>query len=252
MSYRVHLPLFEGPFDLLVYLIESARMSIYDIRIAEITGQYMAALDRMQELHVEVSSEFMVLAATLLDIKSRMILPREMEEPETSAYEDPRRELAEMLVQYKLFKARADALEKRRERAKLLFEKPQEDISIYTENPREELALSMDGLQEAFAAFLSGQERLRNTREQYEKARQNRVSVEKKMASIASRVRDAFKRGIRRLSFRSLLEAHPKREELVVTFASLLQMMKDHQVDAEQKKTYGEIFVTKAPAKRKR
>ena len=79
MSYKVTLPIFEGPFDLLVYLIENAKMSIYDIQVSEITEQYLGYLDKMKELDVNVASEFMVLAATLIDIKSRMILPRHVD-----------------------------------------------------------------------------------------------------------------------------------------------------------------------------
>ena len=78
MSYKVTLPIFEGPFDLLVYLIENAKMSIYDIQVSEITEQYLGYIDKMKELDVNVASEFMVLAATLIDIKSRMILPRHL------------------------------------------------------------------------------------------------------------------------------------------------------------------------------
>ena len=97
MSYKVKLPLFEGPFDLLVYLIENARMSIYEIRISEITEQYLAYMREMESMDIALSTEFMVLAATLIDIKSRMILPRNQEGPEDEFPEDPRSELVERI-----------------------------------------------------------------------------------------------------------------------------------------------------------
>ena len=102
MSYRVKLNIFEGPFDLLVYLIEHARMSIYDIRVSEITTQYMAYIEQMQEADINPASEFMVLAAELLELKSKMLLPRKpVEEDSGAGYEDPRTELVEKLKEYK-------------------------------------------------------------------------------------------------------------------------------------------------------
>ena len=100
MGYRVKLNVFEGPFDLLVYLIEHAQMSIYDIRISEITSQYLSYVEDMRKADVNVSSEFMVLAAALLEIKSRMLLPRKTEDSGSGQVsEDPRTELVEKLVE---------------------------------------------------------------------------------------------------------------------------------------------------------
>ena len=105
MGYRVKLDVFEGPFDLMVYLIEHAQMSIYDIRISEITDQYMEYVGSMQEADVNVYSEFMVLAAALLEIKSKMLLPRSVPENDSGEVpEDPRTELVAKLVEYQRFK----------------------------------------------------------------------------------------------------------------------------------------------------
>ena len=133
MSYRVRLNVFEGPFDLLVYLIEHAQMSIYDIRIAEITEQYVQYISRMQEADINVSTEFMVLAAELLEIKSKMLLPRSApEEDATAEYEDPRTELVARLREYKLFKELSQMLEGRWEETAARLEKPQEDLTEFT------------------------------------------------------------------------------------------------------------------------
>ena len=104
MSYKVKLKTFEGPFDLLVYLIENARVDIYDIAISEITDQYMAYLEEMQKLDVAVGSEFMVLAANLIDIKTKMLLPRLNEDGQEITEEDPRSQLVEKILEYKRFK----------------------------------------------------------------------------------------------------------------------------------------------------
>ena len=108
--YKVRLQSFEGPFDLLVYLIETAEMSIYDIKISQITNQYLEYLQAMQERNIAVATEFMVLAASLIEIKSKMILPRVSQEETALTEEDPRTELVERLLEYKRFKQAAQLL----------------------------------------------------------------------------------------------------------------------------------------------
>ena len=127
--YKVKLQSFEGPFDLLVYLIENAEMSIYDIKISEITTQYLAYIKAMEERDVALAAEFMVLASSLIEIKSKMILPRMTEDGQALVEEDPRTELVTRLVEYKQFKEIAEMLEQREEHSFNIFEKPQEDIS---------------------------------------------------------------------------------------------------------------------------
>ena len=110
MGYKVRLDVFEGPFDLLVYLIESARMSIYDIKVAEITTQYLKYIEEMQQMNVAVSSEFMVLAAELIDLKSKMLLPRAADPESGEAAEDPRTDLTMRILEYKKFKIASEML----------------------------------------------------------------------------------------------------------------------------------------------
>ena len=98
--YKVKLQSFEGPFDLLVYLIENAEMSIYDIRISEITTQYLDYIRQMEEQEISIAQEFMVLAASLIEIKSRMILPRSFDEGEEVVEEDPRKDLVQRIIEY--------------------------------------------------------------------------------------------------------------------------------------------------------
>ena len=139
MSYRVKLNVFEGPFDLLVYLIEHARMSIYDIQVSEITTQYIDYVKEMKEADVTLSSEFMVLAAELLEIKSKMLLPRTvMDEAGSEVYEDPRTELVAKLQEYKRFKSISAMLEERAADAAAALEKPQEDLAEFTGEPESE------------------------------------------------------------------------------------------------------------------
>jgi segregation and condensation protein A len=157
MGYKVRLDVFEGPFDLLVYLIESARMSIYDIKVAEITTQYLKYIEEMQQMNVAVSSEFMVLAAELIDLKSKMLLPRAADPESGEAAEDPRTDLTMRILEYKKFKIASEMLREGEQANFHIYEKPQEDISQYTESPDEYLKLDIDQFVNAFNSFLQKQ-----------------------------------------------------------------------------------------------
>lgn len=243
MSYKVSLQSFEGPFDLLVYLIENAQMSIYDIKIAEITKQYMEYIEQMKSMDVMVATEFMVLAATLIDIKSKMILPRTTEVEGTYIDEDPRSELVERLLEYKKYKKGAELLFEREEYMSLVYEKPQEDISAYLEEPDEYLALDIRQFAGAFNLFLSKKKREEDVRSHYTRIEREKATIESRMSLIKNRFKSALSHGLRRLSLKDLIPNKKDRYDVVVTFISVLQMMRDKYLDAEQKSTYGEISI---------
>jgi segregation and condensation protein A len=132
MSYKVKLDVFEGPFDLLVYLIENAEMSIYDIQVSEITSQYLEYVDQIKSLDVELAGEFMVLAAALIEIKSKMLLPRmKAEDNKELTEEDPRAELVQRILEYKEIKKGAEYLAIQEEQNSRVLTKPQEDLSYF-------------------------------------------------------------------------------------------------------------------------
>lgn len=243
MSYKVKLKYFEGPFDLLVYLIENAKMSIYDIRISEITEQYLAYIQEMQQMDFAVASEFMVLAATLIDIKSRMILPRMQVEPGDEPYVDPRSELVERILEYKRFKEASENLAERWDYNSKIYAKPQEDISVYQDNPDEFLSLSLDQFVNAFQLFLQKERRMAEVRAHYQRVEREKATIESRIKFIGSKLKEALTRGFRKLSFRELIVDKKDKYDVIVTFSSILQMMKDKMLDATQSKTYGEIFV---------
>lgn len=240
MNYKVKLDIFEGPFDLLVYLIENARMSIYDIKIAEITDQYIDYLARMQELNIAVAGEFMVLAAQLLEIKSRMILPRPAEEGDAEQGEDPRLELTRKLLEYKRFKLISQMLQEQEEENLRIFEKPQEDISEFTENPDEYLSLSLPEFSKAFNNFLHRKKKLEDIRRNYVRVKRERASTESRMGFI----RDICKRyGGKPVNFKASIKDPNDRYDVVLSFTSVLEMVNAKQLDAEQKKIYGDIML---------
>ncbi len=241
MSYRVKLNIFEGPFDLLVYLIEHARMSIYDIKISEITTQYIDYVKQMEEADIVLSSEFMVLAAELLEIKSKMLLPRTvMDETGSEVYEDPRTELVEKLQEYKKFKAISAMLEERGQEAAMALEKPQEDLAEFTGEPDEYLSLDLEQFRTAFEAFIQRKKRIEELREHHIRTEKERITTEVRMAGIKHFFESE---GIRKTDFRSLIPNQNDKYDISVTFSSVLEMMKERTLDAEQKKLFGDITV---------
>ncbi len=242
MSYKVKLQTFEGPFDLLVYLIENAEMSIYDIKISEITSQYLAYIQSMQETDVYVASEFMVLASALIEIKSKMILPRMVNPGDGSVVEeDPRTELVQRLLEYKRFKQAAEILQEQEERVSHIYEKPQEDISAYLEEPDEYLRLDLAQFAGAFNLFIQKKQKVDSVRKHYTRIERERARMEERISYIAG----MLKKSIGQIfNFKEFIHNKKDRYDVVVTFVSLLEMAKNRIVQVDQKSTYGDIEVS--------
>lgn len=238
MSYKVKLNIFEGPFDLLVYLIESAEMSIYDIRISEITSQYLAYVQQMQEMDVNVAGEFMVLAAALIEIKSRMLLPRIQNDDGEGPEEDPRDELVQKILEYKRFKAAAELLSEQEEWQRRIYPKPQEDLTPYTKEPDELLNLDLEQFVKAFNLFLIKKRKMEEMKKTYARVERQRMSVEARIEQI----KNLFLRKPRMI-FQELLDGETSRYNIVLTFMSMLELAKQKSISVDQKVNYGEITV---------
>lgn len=222
----VKLPVFEGPLDLLLHLIDKNKVNIYDIPIAQITNQYMEYVQAMDKEDLDVVSDFLVMAATLLDIKSRMLLP--VETGEDGEDEDPRQELVERLLEYKMYKYMAGELRDRQVDAQKSFFKPEtipEEVARYRPpvDPRELLSgLTLVKLNDIFQAVLRRQEdKIDPVRSKFGRIEREPFRVSDKIMEI---VHAAAKRG--RMSFSGLLKAQTGRVELVVTFLAVLELMK--------------------------
>ncbi|MCQ2551610.1 MAG: segregation/condensation protein A [Clostridia bacterium] len=246
MGYKVKLNTFEGPFDLLVYLIENAKMNIYDIQVSEITSQYLAYMDKMQEMNVNLSTEFIVLAAELIEIKSKMLLPRTNPDDIYAVEEDPRSDLVERLLEYKRFKKGAAILEDQAEITSNIFEKPQEDISQYLENPDELINLDIKQFANAFNLFIRKKQRIEEVRKRYTRIERQRETAEARMKHIKS----SFKRlGKKTVLFKELVPKKDDRYDVVLTFASLLELIKERDVVASQKRNFADIEVSEGEGK---
>ena len=238
MAYKVKLDIFEGPFGLLVYLIEHAKMSIYDIRVSEITTQYLQYIAEMKAQDVAVAQEFMVLAAELIELKSRMLLPRQAEDEAAGEEDDPRADLVSRILEYKRYKEMAAFLEEEAQAAAHSRSKPQEDLTPYVGDPEELLKTDMNAFVKAFYAFLFRKQRLDEMRRVYERVERQRMSVENRIVQI----RDMF-RTKKKLLFSEMIREDSSPYNQVITFMSLLELLKQKSVTAEQKKRFGDITV---------
>ena len=242
--YKVRIDKFEGPFDLLVYLLENAKMDIYDIKVAEITEQYIQYLKEMEELDVEVASEFIVLAAVLIRLKSHMLLPRMTDAGEIMIEEDPRTELAGRLAEYVKTKKIAEMLQQREELYLAVHEKPAEDMSKYLDNPDEFLIATEDQMVNAFILFLTKKKKVEEVKKRYQRVRREKESIEIRIKKMSETLEQKFRDGNGRVAFTELLPEEPDRYDVMISFMSLLAMIKNQECDAEQEKNYGEITVT--------
>ena len=242
MSYKVKLKTFQGPFDLLVYLIESARMNIYDIQVAEITSQYMDYMKQMEEADVTVSSEFMVLAAELIDLKSKMLLPRVNPEKEAGEpAEDPRRGLVTRILEYKAFRDISEMLAERELENRRIREKPQEDLSRFTGEPDEYLVMDIQQFVNAFNAFLKRKKKIAEIRERYEKVERQRITAERRreyIKSLFQAERDKV------MPFEDLIPDKEDKYDVALSFTALMEMVKEQRLKAEQQRLFGEISVS--------
>lgn len=242
MGYKVKIKSFEGPFDLLVYLIESARMDIYDIKVSEITEQYLQYISDMQKMEVQVASEFMVLAANLIEIKSKMLLPRMNTQGEVVEAEDPRTDLVERLLEYKRFKKASEILAGKEEEGMRIIAKPQEDISKFQEEPEEILHLEAAHFMKAFEVFLGKKKKVSEIRKNYENVQKKKITSEARVEFI----KQLFEADPnKKYTFSKTVSDVKDRYDIALSFTSVLEMAKQRQINAEQERLFGEIFISK-------
>ena len=243
--YKVRIDKFEGPFDLLIYLLENARMDIYDIKVAEITEQYIGYLKEMESLNIEVDTEFIVLAAILIRLKSRMLLPRINTDGELEIVEDPRVELRGRLLDYMRIKRAAEALQAAEEYNLAVHEKPAEDMSVYIDDPDEILRVSDEQLVNAFILFLTRRKKVEEVTRRYQRVRRRKETIEARIRDMAVLLGQKLKPGTDGISFAELLPEKPDRYDITLSFMSLLSMIKNMDYDATQAKNLGEITVVR-------
>lgn len=239
------LEVFEGPLDLLLHLIEKNKVNIYDIPIAEITDQYMAYLDEMKRRDLDIMSEFLVMASTLLSIKAKMLLPKPAAVNDDDEPEDPRQELVDKLIEYKMVKEISKELRGMELDADQIFYKAPtipDEVKQYEEPVDiDELVkdLTLKKLNEIFQSVLQRQKnRVDPIRSGFKDIKKEEVTVEEKQAYITS-----YLLNHRTFSFRNLLTAQSSKTEVIVTFLAILEMMKAGEIYTSQDGTFADIII---------
>ena len=244
MNYKVKLDIFEGPFDLLVYLIERSKMSVYDIQISEITTQYLEYVKEMQDLDIELAQDFMVLAAELIQIKTRMLLPAGKAEDGTELpAEDPRADLVQRILEYKQFKDMGLFLDQQAEVTSHIHSKPAEDLEAYSGEPEEIIKGSMTEFAQAFMQFIMKKQRLEEMHKIYERIERQKMTMENRIMQIAQVLKEK-----KSAMFSELIAGDDTNFNKVITFMSVLELLRERSVTAEQKKRFGDILIRKAEA----
>jgi len=234
-DYKVKLEVFEGPLDLLLYLIKRDEIDIYDIPIEHITRQYLEYLEAFQVLDLDIAGEFVVMAANLIYIKSRSLLPvHQQSEEETEEETDPRWELVRQLLEYKKFKEASELLGQREVHQSNLFARNPEPPEVSSERPLSEV--SIFDLINAFQKVLKRVHKTEDLREIFEENYTVSDKIEFVLRMTSSRVA---------LKFSELFVSAATRTEIVVTFLALLELIRLKQIGVRQSEDFGEIELTR-------
>ena len=229
--------------DLLLHLIDKNKIDIYDIPIVEITNQYMEYIRNMEKEDLDVMSEFLLMAATLLDIKCKMLLPKEVNEE--GEEEDPRAELVEQLIQYKLYKYMAYELKDRQLDSDLVLYKSAtipSEVMEYAEPVDMDLLLgdlTLNKLNQIFKDVMKRQDdKIDPVRSKFGTIEKEEVPLPTKMSYV-----EGYAKSHKRFSFRHLLEEQKSKMHVVVTFLAVLELMKIGAIRVEQEETCGDIMI---------
>ena len=234
--YKINIPLYEGPLDLLLDLIKKQEMSIHDIQIAKITSQYLDYLHKLEELNVDVSADFIYMAATLIYIKSKMLLPPDpLASPEEQSA-DPRADLVQRLVEHEKFKNAAQLLYQKQQVEENVWSKP--DKSLYQDEGTEgDLVVSLVDLVRVFQQVLERRKEVSRIELQHEQ-----FTVAQMMAQLRAQILASDDSTVNLIRF---FEACPSRHAMIVAFLAVLEMVKMQAVAMLQEKQFGEIVLRK-------
>jgi segregation and condensation protein A len=235
--YKINLPLYEGPLDLLLDLIKKQEMNIHDIPIAKITSQYLDYLHKLEELNVDVSADFIYMAATLIYIKSKMLLPPDPLASSEEQAADPRAELVQRLVEHEKFKNAAQVLYQKQQIEENVWSKP--DKSLYNDEGTEgELVVSLVDLVRVFQTVLERRKEVSRIELQHEQ-----FTVAQMMAQLRAQILASDDNTVNLIRF---FEACPSRHAMIVAFLAVLEMVKMQAIAMVQEKQFGEIVLRKA------
>lgn len=232
-AYAIQLENFEGPLDLLLHLIKKNEMDLHDIPMAAITRQYLEILDAMKTLNLDVASEFLLMAATLIHIKSKLLLPKIVEDELEEDEEDPRAELVRRLLEYQKYKEVSQVLESRPQLGRDLFARAAPEPEVLEETESEFVAVGLFDLLEALQEVLRA-----NPDPKVHEVSLEQLSVTDRINAILSRLQ-----GRESMAFVELFEDGLLRKEVIVTFLALLELVKLRMVRFMQNTRHGAIWL---------
>lgn len=239
MEYSVNINVFQGPFDLLYHLIEKKEIDIYDIPIAEITDQYIEYLEQMMQFNMNVASEFILMASTLIEIKSQMLLPQKEKS------EDPRQELVNQLLEYKMFKDISEKLKKYEDESSYYYSKPKEEMALTSDARVEQLSLNEVNIYELYNVFLSliKNQNIKVVAEDSFKVYRENYSVKDCVDELLKKIKSAGRVSL----FSTFREKHNlSREYVITTFLAMLELSNKHGMKIYQNDTYSDIIIIAA------
>ncbi|MDZ5712050.1 segregation/condensation protein A [Jeotgalibacillus haloalkalitolerans] len=239
MEYTVKLDAFEGPLDLLLHLIQGLEIDIYDIPMAEISEQYTLYIKAMSVLELNTASEYLVMAATLMSIKSRMLLPKQEEhwEEDQDFEEDPREELVEKLIEYRKYKKAATDLKEKETERSMYFTKPPEDLTSYSQ-PVDSGEKTQIDLHDLIGAFNKLMRRKKIKQPMSTRITRQEISIEKRMSEILETIRSH-----RSPKPFSALFPVAEKPHMVVSFLAVLELVKRQEIHIKQDHNFSEIMV---------
>lgn len=235
MDYKVTIDNFDGPLDLLLHLIKEQDIDIYDIKIEDITKQYLDYIKAMKELNLSVASEYLVMASELIEMKSKMLLPKRCAALSDEYEEDPREVLIERLLLYKQYKEVTSDFKNLEKERKLILTKNPENLSIYVREEEKNDSLGLDDLINAFNELLR--------RKELEKPVATKIT--RKELSVSEKV-NKIKRMLKnkkRISFEEIFD-EPVVEEVIISFLSILEMVKKNEIELSQDGNFKSIIIT--------
>ena len=234
MDYNIKIDAFEGPLDLLLHLIKEKNVDIYDISIEEITKSYLDYINKMEELNINIASSYLVMAAELMEIKSKSLLPKVENEEDNEEEEVSRENLINKLVEYKKYKEMTEVFKELEINRNNIYIKPPENINNYVNNEIYNEEIEIDKLVDAMKNFLN--------RKELEKPLKTKItnkeySVKERKNSIRNIIRNK-----KRVEFTELFEEYNK-SYIAVTFLSVLELAKEHELKISQDKNFDNIFI---------
>ncbi len=230
MDYSITIDQFEGPLDLLLHLIKEEKTNIFDIKIDLITSQYLSYIEKMEEMNLDIASSYLVMASELIEMKSKLLLPRKEEEEEE---EDPKENLINRLIEYQQYKEISTVLKEKETLRKEIYTKLPENISVYKEEVVVTQDVSLDDLVAAFENFLKRQ---KEDVPLTTKVTSKELSVEERRVGIRKLLKERGK-----VKFTDLFESFDK-GYVVVTFLAILEMARKHELLITQDKRFSEII----------